>query len=549
MTAPIYTKTILDNLSTVEQWIADGATFFVGHSGGKDSQALYAVIKSWVPADQIVVVHADLGDVEWDGIQDHIKANIQHPLNVVEATPYKDGTPKTLLERIDRNHRRLVAAGRNVNPWPDNNNRFCTGELKTDPIWKYIRHHPAKIAINCVGIRAEESTRRSKANPLKINKKNTCSDRVQRAAFDFYPIFDLFEIDVWNIIAADGQKRHHAYDDGNDRLSCKFCVFGSPGDWQNAARHDPALYAWYVEAEKRYGFTIKQDKPIEEWVGIRVEDLDPTPPGLTTDAEVAQLDNDTSTGETDGEEEAQEPVQPAPAEQGAEDDHRQQEGEEDEGLRRRSTPALTKIALLAVAYAPSHGGKKLRHFIDFYPDLSEAEAVAVRAQRNRIDRLRAKRYRRRCNNGDPLLLARSSRPFRTPTAIAAAAAETQARRDRIERDLERSRRAEQHAVDTRKTLLAAARTARSLGFKVRSSSNHSGRVSSYYCTRDGQGFRISDHEIPWTAQRQSNAQFHGGRDFNGYHGDQLIIDGHHTATWLRRAITLTAAGRAVPGAA
>ena len=70
MTAPIYTKTILDNLSTVEQWIADGATFFVGHSGGKDSQALYAVIKSWVPADQIVVVHADLGDVEWDGIQD-----------------------------------------------------------------------------------------------------------------------------------------------------------------------------------------------------------------------------------------------------------------------------------------------------------------------------------------------------------------------------------------------------------------------------------------------------------------------------------------------
>ena len=40
-----------------------GGIFYVSHSGGKDSQAMYAMLIDLIPADQIVVVHADLGEV------------------------------------------------------------------------------------------------------------------------------------------------------------------------------------------------------------------------------------------------------------------------------------------------------------------------------------------------------------------------------------------------------------------------------------------------------------------------------------------------------
>ena len=40
-----------------------GGIFYVSHSGGKDSQAMYVMLIDLIPADQIVVVHADLGEV------------------------------------------------------------------------------------------------------------------------------------------------------------------------------------------------------------------------------------------------------------------------------------------------------------------------------------------------------------------------------------------------------------------------------------------------------------------------------------------------------
>lgn len=46
-----------------------GAIFYVSHSGGKDSQAMYLCLRQVIPSEQIVVVHAGLGEVEWPGIR------------------------------------------------------------------------------------------------------------------------------------------------------------------------------------------------------------------------------------------------------------------------------------------------------------------------------------------------------------------------------------------------------------------------------------------------------------------------------------------------
>jgi hypothetical protein len=97
----------------------------------------------------------------------------------------------------------------------------------------------------------------------------------------------------------------------------------------------------------------------------------------------------------------------------------------------------------------------------------------------------------------------------------------------------------------RRSLITAAAIARRLGLRVRASRTRDGRVSSYYCTTcDGLRFRLSDHEIPWTEQREFMASERGG--YFGYPGLQLVLTRPRRTEWLRRAVVLLAAGRSVP---
>ena len=87
------------NRSSIEDLIRRGAHFYVGHSGGKDSQAQYAALREIIPTDHLHVVHADLGDIEWAGVKDHIRANISHPLMVADAI-FIDGSPKDFFDMV-----------------------------------------------------------------------------------------------------------------------------------------------------------------------------------------------------------------------------------------------------------------------------------------------------------------------------------------------------------------------------------------------------------------------------------------------------------------
>ena len=85
----------LTAITQIHELIERGAIFYVSHSAGKDSQAMYALLSQLIPSDQIVVVHADLGEVEHHGVQDHIVATIEHELQVVRAK-------KTLFDMVER---------------------------------------------------------------------------------------------------------------------------------------------------------------------------------------------------------------------------------------------------------------------------------------------------------------------------------------------------------------------------------------------------------------------------------------------------------------
>ena len=255
--------TQLTHAKEMQNLIEKGAVFYCSHSGGKDSQAMYTLLKDFVPADQLVVVHADLGSVEWSGVQGHIKDNITEQLNVVRAN-------KTFLEMVERR-----------GMWPSPAYRQCTSDLKTGPIMKFIRNdvkaRGATIAINCMGLRAEESSARSKKNSLEINKAQTVNKRVTRTVYNWLPIFDMLEGEVFDTIYAADQKPFWAYGkrgELNSRLSCVFCIMGSKNDLQHGARSNPELFKQYIELENKIGHTmfVKGKNPVklEDHVGLKL---------------------------------------------------------------------------------------------------------------------------------------------------------------------------------------------------------------------------------------------------------------------------------------
>lgn len=246
----------------IQDLIDRGAIFYCSHSGGKDSQAMYAEMIDVIPADQFVLIHADLGEIEWTGVQDHIANTTRHPLNVVQAG-------KTFFDMVERRNETRP----DVPCWPSSAHRQCTSDLKRDPIHKFIRSdlkaRGKLLAVNCTGIRAQESSARSKKNPFVMNKRLS---KAGREVWEWMPIFEWSVTEVFARIAETGDAPFWAYQE-NERLSCVFCIMGCAGDLNHGARQRPELFAKYVEIEQRTGYTMFAKQSLEQKAGITVREL------------------------------------------------------------------------------------------------------------------------------------------------------------------------------------------------------------------------------------------------------------------------------------
>ncbi|MGO2168723.1 phosphoadenosine phosphosulfate reductase domain-containing protein [Pseudoalteromonas sp.] len=243
-------KSILEREEIIKYHAKNPKTaFFSSTSGGKDSMAMHIKLKSMVPADRIIVVHADLGVVEHDGVIHHIENTIDEELHVVR-NEYKDFIGMVLLRDM----------------FPSAKFRQCTSDLKIGPIYSFIRRVMKEKGFthgfNCSGLRAEESTGRAMKNPLWINKALTLTSGA-RTVFDWMPIFHYSESDVYEAIRQAGQKPHPAYGDrpeggvdGNSRLSCRFCILGSIGDLTRAADKYTDHYHEMVALERVVDHTM-----------------------------------------------------------------------------------------------------------------------------------------------------------------------------------------------------------------------------------------------------------------------------------------------------
>ena len=238
-----------------------GALIAISSSGGKDSQAMTILLSRIVPREQLLVVHAPLGEVEWQGTIAHVENTMPPGVSLILA---RVASGKSLLERVEERGK-----------WPDSARRWCTSYFKVTPIERELRRflkaNPrfAGRLVSAMGLRRDESAARAKRVPWKRNDRNS---RAGRQWFDWLPVFDLSADDVFRVIRDAGQAPHPAYGMGMSRLSCVFCIMASRTDLRTAAQLQPALYRRYVAIERRIGHTLSPTKvPLPALTGVPVE--------------------------------------------------------------------------------------------------------------------------------------------------------------------------------------------------------------------------------------------------------------------------------------
>lgn len=272
------TTTVPDELIRDADWVV------VSSSGGKDSQAMlwYVVrrAKALGMLHKVVVVHADLGRAEWEGTRElaELQARLCGVRRFEVVTSGVD-----FLDRVEIRHGKLKAkaekeaiergedpAKAKVAPaWPSSSARWCTSGEKRGPIRTlYTRltdelahlGRPVRI-LACIGQRAAESTQRAKLAEVEIDR---AASNGKRHVTTWRPIHTWSDRKVWREIARSRLPYHPAYDWGNKRLSCVFCVLGCNNDLVNGARRVPELAAAFARTEVKVGADFKKGLSMRE---------------------------------------------------------------------------------------------------------------------------------------------------------------------------------------------------------------------------------------------------------------------------------------------
>ncbi len=216
-------------------------------------QVVEACDKQGIARHRIVVSHQCLGIAEWPGTRELVERQAAHYGLRLEISRYrnKDGKYLSLLDCVRLRRR-----------WPDNVNRWCTSNHKRGPggrvLTKLFRESQGPM-LNIFGFRAEESPARAKK---KVLARNTRFSSGQREVWDWLPIHEWTEEQVWQDIRQSGVPYHPAYVLGMARLSCILCIFAPRCALILAGRANPELLDAYCEVEAEIGHTFQNGRTI-----------------------------------------------------------------------------------------------------------------------------------------------------------------------------------------------------------------------------------------------------------------------------------------------
>lgn len=239
--------------------LASYDVILVNSSAGKDSQAMLDLVHELAVAAgvayRIVVVHCDLGRVEWEGTAE---------LAAEQAAHYG-----ARFLKVSRPQGDLLAHVEQRGMWPDPARRYCTSDHKRGQVRRVMTElasevrrrgiwEPVRI-LNCMGMRSQESPARAKLAAFAFDPK---ASNGRRHVDNWLPIHGWTEAEVWERIRQSGVPHHRAYDLGMPRLSCCFCIFAGDDALLLAGHHNRALLDEYVRVEEKIGHTFKKKLPI-----------------------------------------------------------------------------------------------------------------------------------------------------------------------------------------------------------------------------------------------------------------------------------------------
>jgi 3'-phosphoadenosine 5'-phosphosulfate sulfotransferase (PAPS reductase)/FAD synthetase len=274
---PVERTTDLDAL------LRSAAPVALGISGGKDSTAMVLATLDYL--DSIghsgprLLIHSDLGRVEWRQSQPMCQRLAEYTGLELVIVRRQAGD---MLARWQQRWQNNVARYANLEcvklilPWSTPSMRFCTSELKTAVICRYlVKRFPGETILNAVGIRREESYGRAKAVVVKPQNKLT-SKTHQTRGYDWNPILDYTVEDVWDCHDEHRFPRHEAYTGyGSTRVSCVFCIMASRGDLNAgvSCSDNHQLYRAMVQLERASTFHFQSGL----WLGDIAPHLLDTP--------------------------------------------------------------------------------------------------------------------------------------------------------------------------------------------------------------------------------------------------------------------------------
>jgi 3'-phosphoadenosine 5'-phosphosulfate sulfotransferase (PAPS reductase)/FAD synthetase len=234
----------------------------ISSSAGKDSQAMLfyvaGLLRERSLLDRGVVVHADLGRVEWPGTREIAEAQAKAAGLSFKARARPQGDLLTHVEQIGK--------------WPMPTQRYCTADHKRGQILVVMTELAAEARarrglpddapiriLNCIGLRAEESPGRRRAAAFQPRARGSSA---RRQIDVWLPIHAWTEAEVWSAVRASGAPVHPAYAAGLPRASCVLCIYAPEAALQIAGAANPALLAEYAAVERRIGHTVRRHLPI-----------------------------------------------------------------------------------------------------------------------------------------------------------------------------------------------------------------------------------------------------------------------------------------------
>ncbi|HEY6329740.1 MAG TPA: phosphoadenosine phosphosulfate reductase family protein [Blastocatellia bacterium] len=253
--------------------LATDPVIAIGVSGGKDSCAVALRLNKWLDrfghVGPRLLIHSDLGKVEWrDSLPtcERLAHRCQLELAVVRRPA--GGMMERWETRWAANVQRYanLECVKLILPWSTPALRFCTSELKTDVIDRYLaRRFQGACILSVSGIRAEESPARSKAAILKPQAKLTRTS-LGTQGYDWNPLLLWTAKDVFEFLEAERFTPHEAYwRYGSSRVSCAFCIMASPADLfaSSNCEDNQDVYRQMVRLEIDSTFSFQSDR----WLG------------------------------------------------------------------------------------------------------------------------------------------------------------------------------------------------------------------------------------------------------------------------------------------